>query len=93
MTEEEQICIECQECCKTLAVPYYTADNDTIEFYSIRGCERVINDQGAYLLIPFSCPHLIEDGCDIYEDRPEVCREYDGRKVLFMKDKCKLGNK
>ena len=39
----------------------------------------VRKDRGALLLsFPLSCPHLTEDGCSIYEERPWSCREYNG---------------
>jgi len=41
------------------------------------------------MILDLPCPHLTSDGCSIYKERLRVCREYDGRKVPFMKDKCK----
>jgi len=43
-----------------------------------------------YIVIPYQCPELMPlHGCLIYEDRPLVCKQYDGRKDLIMKGVCK----
>jgi len=63
----------------------------------------VIEDQG-YFLIPFKCPHLqrsdagmgeTEYRCDIYEDRPKLCKEFDGRHyknhhIYWVPKECSL---
>ena len=88
---KQELCLSCLECCRTLAIPFdhYSLDEDDIKFYKMRGVELLTITQGPYLLVPSVCPHLTENGCDIYKDRPKICKDYDGREVPFMKYKCK----
>jgi Fe-S-cluster containining protein len=61
------------------------------EFYKARGAKSVIQLNGRYWAVwPWKCPHLTKVGCDIYEHRPQACREYDGRDDPLMKGICKL---
>ncbi|HIP53442.1 MAG TPA: YkgJ family cysteine cluster protein [Chromatiales bacterium] len=42
------------------------------------GVEAYKDEDGWYLLIHARCSHLQEDGrCAIYEQRPQICRDYD----------------
>lgn len=79
------------ECCKTLVIPfhYYKLGEDDIKFYKMRGTEFITTDKGPFMVLPFPCPYLTDEGCSIYKNRPKICREYDGREVLFMKYKCR----
>ena len=90
--KKEKLCLQCMECCKILAVPITWAEYisaDAIEFYMTRGCWFApITGGRRGLVIPYPCQHLTPEGCDIYENRPKVCKEYDGRKDPLMKDEC-----
>lgn len=94
-TPEQRVCIECQECCRYLT---FIVGEDVInlysEIYTVRGCKirRVKGEKTYSLRVPSVCPHLTPDGCNIYETRPQHCKEYDGRFDPFMQDLCKLIN-
>jgi Fe-S-cluster containining protein len=94
--ENSQICIECHECCKWMTFilkPDSTElTNKYIEFYQTRGCDYWLHHDGVLsIMVPYRCPELLESGrCDAYSDRPQQCRDYDGRWDPHMRDKCKL---
>jgi len=61
----------------------------TKEFYEARGFNTYkVNGNQMGITLNYPCPHLKPNGCDIYETRPGVCRDYDGRQHALMKDKC-----
>lgn len=79
-------CIKCQKCCRILTVPTrYMLDQKLVEFYRARGIKLKMADGfGLDAVIPYKCPHITKDGCDIYDRRPQVCRDFDGRKVPYL---------
>lgn len=83
---ETEICIKCQKCCKEVDVPTYahktSTEIDKIKaFYEARGFTTYFDMYGfLHVELYYPCPHITEKGCDIYENRPEVCRNYDGRR-------------
>ena len=90
--QEEVVCIECQECCKWMGIIIPSDEwKERRKFYEVRGCE-VARTEGddVYVLLPSVCPHLTPNGCDIYDYRPNYCREYDGRDDPAMRGRCKL---
>lgn len=82
MSKKQELCKQCQKCCKRIGIytRYTDADADAINFFKIRGCD-VSFDEQVFLKVEleFPCPHLTKDGCNIYNARPVVCTEYDGR--------------
>ena len=82
-SRKQKLCIECKKCCRYVGVythpDFYDCSLEEVrKFYEMRGF-TVQKDSGAILLtIPFPCPHLAPDGCDIYEKRPLACRKYNG---------------
>ena len=96
MTEENKICIKCQECCRWLN---FIVDPSVIEafgeVYRVRGCVITMLEgaNAASILVPSVCPHLGVLGCRIYKQRPNYCRTYDARHDPFMQDRCKLPQK
>ena len=62
------------------------------EFYRVRSEYYKMTKGGrmiCYLKQP--CPYLCEDeGCTIYKDRPEVCREFPAVWNEWMEDYCEL---
>ena len=96
--DKEALCKECQECCKWLefnvTVPSVVREQ-VINFYHDHGCKTktvtapFIANADIKVLVPCKCSHLKENGCDIYEDRYEFCKNFDGTKDVFMKDLCK----
>lgn len=96
LTPEQRVCVGCQECCRYLT---FIVSEDIIkqysEIYTTRGCKirSVKYSKSSYSLrVPSLCPHLQDWGCDIYEQRPLHCKEYDGRYDPMMQDLCKLIN-
>ena len=91
---KSKLCLECQECCLSVIIPH-TAGKElkpaSVEFWEARGIKVKKDDKGYYLIIPFPCPHLPPEGCNIYKTRPQVCRNYDGRKAKhrYIRDVCK----
>lgn len=94
MTQNEMICIGCQECCKwiTFTINYYNQKehDDLVEFYTFRGIKVVEYADSIAVMIETTCPHLTQYGCNCYGLRPELCRKYDGRNDPLMMDVCKL---
>jgi len=89
--KKRRLCLQCLECCKILAVPIELkyADPESIAFYVNRGCWLATLSGGRLgIVIPFQCPHLTPEGCNIYENRPLACKEYDGTRDPLMSDKC-----
>jgi Fe-S-cluster containining protein len=87
-TKKRKLCLQCLECCKVFYVPTQINNEAEKEFYELRGC-TVENFRGnQVVVIPLPCPHLTPEGCNIYNERPEVCKNYDGTKDPLMKDKC-----
>ena len=87
--QKQEACLKCLKCCKEFAVALhpinFTVDvkQDNTEFFLARGFTLVKDAKNniTYLEIPnYKCPHLTETGCGIYETRPEVCKNYDGRR-------------
>jgi len=89
--KKSELCMSCLECCKWIifTVPYSV---NAFQYYMARGCRVMDVGRSRYIqvLVPSICPQLNEIfGCAIYENRPEACRLYDGRKDPFLKDICK----
>ncbi len=84
LTEKERLCISCQKCCKELIVYthpilYECSAERLVDFYEARGFSVMRLEEDAIILsFEHICPHLTPEGCDIYETRPDVCREYSG---------------
>lgn len=83
-TEEERLCISCQKCCRELSIYthpilYSCPAEDIVDFYEARGFHVDRLEEDAIVLsVEQTCPHLTPEGCDIYDRRPKVCREYSG---------------
>ena len=94
ITQDEMICIGCQECCKCFTFTINCRDKKEhdylCEFYKARGIQVVKYEKSIAVVIDSVCPHLTKYGCDIYSTRPEACRKYDGRNDPLMRQFCKL---
>ena len=88
-----QKCIECQACCKYISF-HFPKKGDLYlyqEFANIRNAEYVkVKNGNVYFRFPSLCRYLKEDGCSIYNMRPQICKNYDGRFDPAMEDLCKL---
>ena len=78
---------KCSRCTGTICCTYITEAIDTprskTDFrhllwqVSHQNIEIYKDDSGWYLLISGRCEHIQDNGaCGIYDDRPEICREY-----------------
>lgn len=85
MLEIENKCSRCMgsTCCtyttEALGTPRAKADFEHMLWQiSHQGVEIYKDSDGWYLLIRGSCEHLLpKGGCGIYEQRPQVCRDYE----------------
>ena len=83
---QENKCSRCygSKCCTYTtealgAAPRSKADFDQLLWQvSHQGVEIYKDDSGWYLLFQGHCEHLQPSGaCAIYQDRPQICRDYD----------------
>ena len=103
--KKQDLCLACLECCKHLVFfvrpqaavgqTWIRALRELESFYKIRGCgfKKLTNNWGGIetclVEVPFPCPHLTKYGCDFYNDRPDICRKYDGRRDPMMSATCR----
>jgi Fe-S-cluster containining protein len=67
-------CLKCGLCCRVLFLVIAHPSPELLEYYEAR---KWSYDKTTKLLsIPDICPHLVDNKCDIYENRPEYCRNY-----------------
>lgn len=86
----QELCLKCKKCCALIGIETkHRYEPDLVEFYKTRGF-KCYNINGGYLgvVLNFPCPHLTDTGCDIYKNRPNVCRNFDGRENFLTKDFC-----
>jgi len=78
ITDQQSKCLECNECCEFIEIPTTMFNNSVMEYYLARGTQFVINPAGILMIrIHEPCVFLQSDGsCEIYDNRPEVCRTY-----------------
>ena len=84
-TKKQQLCIECKKCCTKVGVYtdpaiYELSEKDVIHFYEARGAVVTKSDDHLFIVFDLPCPHLAQNGCDIYEKRPKICRIYSGQE-------------
>ena len=82
-TEKQKLCLACRKCCETVGTYtdpdiYEASERELIRFYRARGLTVTKEDGYLFLHLEMPCPHLKENGCDIYAKRPKLCREYTG---------------
>jgi Fe-S-cluster containining protein len=80
----ECLCTHCPaKCCHYFALPIETptewADFEFIRWFLFHDRATVfIEGRDWYLLVYTKCKHLRDDNlCSIYDDRPQICRDYD----------------
>jgi Fe-S-cluster containining protein len=85
LTKKQQLCIECKKCCTKVGVYtdpaiYELSEKDVIHFYEARGGTVTRSDDDLFIVFDMPCPHLAQNGCNIYEKRPRICRIYSGQE-------------
>lgn len=75
-----ELCKRCQKCCKEVAIEsQYPYCDEVIEFYEARGFEvKVGSNNCAFISAKIPCPHLTDSGCNIYNNRPKTCQDFNG---------------
>ncbi|MFQ5734421.1 MAG: YkgJ family cysteine cluster protein [Planctomycetaceae bacterium] len=91
----EVLCEHCTgKCCRYFALPIDTPkireDFDHIRWYMIHGRVSIFVDEATwYLMVHADCRHLLDDNrCGIYEDRPQICRDYTTVDCEYDDDAC-----
>ena len=83
----QEACIKCKKCCKVMVVEtVYPAEPYYVEYFQTRGFEVLEHPSGRIILRHWNipCPNLSNkegEGCLIYPNRPQTCRDYDGREL------------
>lgn len=87
-----ELCKKCMACCMKVGFQMFEPTIDQMEFYKTRGFK--IHNEGRgwkSFSIEQICQHLDVEGrtgCKIYEHRPQICRDFDGRNTATLKGEC-----
>ncbi len=77
---KSDLCLKCIECCKIMGFYINAKDVEAVQFYDKRGCRlSLVTPEIISVTIDRVCPELSENGCKIYENRPRICKNFDGR--------------
>lgn len=77
-------CLSCldkcnAQCCKQMVFAFPpTALNEKVKyFYKTHGVGVLEKDSYIFLIVPVTCPHLVDNKCDLYgkSERPTVCTQ------------------
>ena len=85
-TPDSETCIACRVCCEYEALTL--ANYKQLELAYHKGhnvlYDPVLNTW--YMLLSWKCPHISEDGCDIYDhpNKPELCSSWECPKAGKM---------
>ena len=89
--EKSKLCLECMACCKILTFPIHY-NLESTSFYLTRGLRLHYEHRYDMFVveIPHVCPQLDEEhGCKLYKDRPDACKQFDGRNYAATEGVCK----
>ena len=86
--EKSKLCMECQWCCKWVFLPLAIGPNYLPFYKGVRGMDIKFHNFNPWLVLYAPCQHITPEGCAIYKNRPEACKDFDGRKMIFYSDKC-----
>lgn len=67
------MCNKCGECCKSMRFQLFDADH--YRWAELHGV-TIVEDDGFWVEFPIKCKKLKNNRCTIYEDRPEMCKEF-----------------
>lgn len=90
ISKEQEICLKCRRCCEFVTFSLPTSNlsqhlaEGYIEYYLARGFEVVLIKNFIVVKIKIPCKQLTLKGCKIYDERPVLCRLYDGRQDEFL---------
>lgn len=71
----EKKCLGCGACCKYLTFTPASSHVWVKDWLEAHGVELLANGEHEMLKFNIPCKNLLESGkCNIYEDRPSVCR-------------------
>lgn len=86
----EVLCAHCTAlCCRYFSVPIETPTTrkefDNLRWFMLHGRVTIYVESGTWYLCVYSdCQHLLPDNrCGIYDDRPQICREYSTNKCEY----------
>ncbi len=90
---DDVLCNHCRaKCCRYFAFPIDKPsdwqDFDYLRWYLMHERASVFIEEGCwYLLVHNPCQHLREDQrCDIYDTRPQICRDYTTQDCEYEDD-------
>jgi uncharacterized protein len=91
--QDEALCGRCPgKCCRYFALAIETPtdwqDFDYMRWYLLHERAAVfVEDDDWYLLVYNRCKHLRDDNlCDIYHNRPQICRDYKTHNCEYEDD-------
>ena len=75
-------CLKCGKCCRFVALPFGgKITPDVVRWHNAHGIKVVQKEElGMFhgkVLIPLECKHFKDGRCGIYEERPQVCRDFE----------------
>ncbi|MCP4489002.1 MAG: hypothetical protein GY820_17070 [Gammaproteobacteria bacterium] len=87
-----ELCKVCGRCCEIMLIPtrFEYTDMDSRIFFEKRGMTVVKDNMGGItLVIPKTCEHrVVDEGCNIYENRPYWCEIYEPWNDSFHAPLC-----
>ena len=92
MRNFSDLCKKCGKCCQVIVLPIpgkIMEKSYVQDWLSVRKCKVVAKDPYvSYVMVDHTCPQLKkangEFSCAIYQDRPEACKNFDGRNFGFL---------
>lgn len=84
-------CAKCGECCKWVYILASIPKIIDSRYIEAHGIETQTNWPFFVYMIPCRCKHLTTDNlCEIYENRPESCKQFPmGTDKLLIPEECK----
>lgn len=76
---DTELCTECQGlCCKLTIrrIPVTDLDTRNAEFFRARCVDQKLIGQTMYYFLNQQCPHITDTGCELKDDKPEICKEF-----------------
>ena len=92
LVEVKDLCTLCRgACCEDTFIHLGKLDGVSLEFLRVRVSGVVRLDDGTWgFYLGKSCSHLKDGRCEVYEDRPQRCRDFtEGSRECFAQMQCK----